>query len=745
MAISVSSTLAAAITSPARQPVLQVTLTLGGTDYTFQSTTDQDMITGYNLQRTPQEQVIRASQISGTIAAQCNFTLQGWQATVDGGFLSSSDLSIYKAGFSALRDNDYGIDAPVVVRQGFVTTAGVETVQVFTGYVDRFNVNSDGSVSFSCLDFAGRLQGATAVPAAVGVSVVSGSSATSGPAAYLAPLPVGPVIEYLLRKGGFYLYPPALGNCVLATHSYVPDIGRLDALTGSMNYRSDTTKWKGSAYGQKGSVFQMTQPYTPFVGQTIIVEARFGVTSSIDREFLRIGDLVISRQATTNFMVLTVGATSIVTNAVLPTPPWPSDPGWNYYYFEISHTATGTSWFVQRDTATWSGTSSTSLAVQDGSTVAIPGIPYEGLSIRFETTGQFTRVVRDTWLPNFTLTWRVSTTYRAGSIPVIPETKGSAWALLGEIAAAFGARFRWTEAGAFEWMSRDILQGLRTVGGGRQYDGSRALMASGFSYEGASRIGSVKATWRDPSINTSTPTEPAWAATDVITAPASARTVLTFQTTNPIVRIDPPVAGYSFPGTSRSRYTAVPAYQVGDPAAADVTANVKITATPTPGGFTATIVNRWNQDIALWDPVTLAPAFYIIGTEVVGSDVVVNHTFDGSAKSTETFEVPDSPWRLDRAAALQEAELIAADGALPALVLSSQQVVSDLRTTVTDVVLIQDPNLMDAPVPCIVIGKDSDLTEDTLTVVPCYPPTGWVLGVTGRSELAATPTTILVA
>lgn len=264
--IPATQTLKDAIASPSRKPVLQITLTLGGTDYEFTSIPDQslNMITGYSLQRTPQDQVIRASQISGTIAAQCNFTLQGWQATVDGGFLSSDDLSIYKAGFDALRDNDYGIDAKVAVRQGFVTTAGVETVQVFVGFVDKIDVSDDGAISFLCLDGAGRMQGEATLPAAA-----------PGPTA------VEQVVELLLRAGGHYRTPPPIGNCVLSLPSNLPEIGS-HAIGAHRTVARDGKSW---SYAPTWSVptvafyfepkYRMTKTLNPVPGDVVIIEGRF--------------------------------------------------------------------------------------------------------------------------------------------------------------------------------------------------------------------------------------------------------------------------------------------------------------------------------------------------------------------------------------------------------------------------------------------------------------------------------------
>lgn len=742
--IPATQTLKDAIASPARQPVLQITLTLGSEDFEFTTIPDQNlnMITAYSLQRTPQEQAIRASQISGTIAAQCNFTLQGWQATVDGGFLSSDQLSVYKAGFDALRDNDYGIDAKVAVRQGYVTSAGVETVQVFVGFVDKIDVSDEGAISFLCLDFAGRLQGDATLPA-----FLSGSEAANES--------IRPqiVAEHLLRSGGFYLTPPARPGCVLSIPSLFAEVGQITTPVYTSTTASWSRHWRAQKVGnyfQSAASYTMTEPFAPRVGTVIAVEFWasnniFGLNNGIS-----IGGCLTIGNDSAGYIRFNGNRTAYNAGG-----RFSEGAGNGHFYIEVTYVATGIEWYFRRDSAVGDYEYSGSIAANDFYVTSDPdaadkvvwvwdeiysaGIIFEGLSVTLGDSLSFSRVTNANWVPNFETS--IVADESLGRLAYMPQLTGSTWSLLQEMSGSSGGCVRWTEQGVFEWLDRSATSSRTYSAPIQTLSDDRALVTSGYSYDSSSRRSDVTVKVSRSALQEKRKgiDPPSWTCPDVVVVKAnSTQTIL----------LSPDV---TFTHVLQMEYRFTDAGLVGDPAAwwsdqHQSPWSVRAVAHVLTSGELQLVVNNWSSvDLAFWDPVSGEPYLQVWGTILTGTDQYEARTFGASARSKQPLLLEASQWQQVSVEAIAQAEAIAAEAALPAIVFSQQQAVGDPTRTVGDVIDLQASTLMDDPVPCIIIGKDAGIAEDTLTVVPCYPPTGWVLGVTGRSELGTTPTTVLVA
>lgn len=731
--IPATQTLKDAIASPGRKPVLQITLTLGGADYVFETGTGLDMITGYSLQRTPQDQVIRASQISGTIAAQCNFTLQGWQATVDGGFLSSSDLSIYKAGFDALRDNDYGIDAGVTVRQGYVTTAGVETVQVFVGYVDRIAFGDEGQVSFTCLDNAKKMQ-------ATGANAV-------------IPLKVHPeaFVEDLLRQAGFYRTPEPLPGTVFWMPNAVVVIGDpakwFGPPTRTLRFAADgelPANWTSTMArgGPNGSIYYQAP------GPSDVAMGTIGTTSVVEAAHIWAPDpdnFMMGSDAgmiITAGMLLTAGDPSLYIgprgNFVDTGVDLPSDQNAHYLMFDVSLVSASTfNWYLNLDGNEYQGSGSYSRSGWYWGINVLGDNYVEGFSVRVVKTDGYVRQPRPDWTPPFEAVWRGSAPLL---LPAVAKT-GKIIDLINEIADGVGARWRWTEDGTFLWENapeiRDSLFDNAVAG----VDDTRALLSSGYSYDGASKMASVSMGYqvRKYVSRTFTTDDPIWSSDDGLTLAANSKETLRVTTTDPIAE------------TTDVWWTAVKAEQAGDPSAVvldrySATAYLSVSKVGL-NELTIVVGNLLPYPITFWDPTGSRPPLAVYAL-AYGVEEERRTFMQGGQGAIESISLPESVWVQDKDATQARTDAIAAEASLPAIVFDQLRTVGDPTRTVGDVINLQAAGLMDAPIPCVIIGKDNDLDEDTLTVVPCYPPTGWVLGAEGRSEIGndTTDTTaILVA
>lgn len=429
----------------------------------------------------------------------------------------------------------------------------------------------------------------------------------------------------------------------------------------------------------------------------------------------------------------------------------PNDGEYHYTYIEMTVTATGFSWYIQVDSTVTTGSSTKHLSTAPisilGMLATTGSSAAEGISVRFEKAGQFTRTTRPSWTPTYEATYNGV----SPALTVIPGGTASAWATIGELADAVGAKYRWDESGGWQWDSRDYVSDARFATPALAIDDDN-LVSAGFGYEGASRRSKVSTNWIGTEyVLSSSGINPSgfWNATELITVGKNSVQTFTFEVPDvQVATIEPAFRITTRPSVNSkySMFQVVPASQVGDPAAATVT-GVNVDIQIIPGGISATIANGNAFDIALWDPVSQAPFFWVNGA-VVRTSTKLSATVESSAGSFEGLALSDSPWRQERSAAIAQAEAIASECALPAIVFSQQTTVGDPTRQVGDVINLQASNLMDEPVPCIIIGKDSTIDEDTLTVVPCYPPTGAVIGVTGRSEIgndASDTTAILVA
>jgi len=733
MAYAVSPTLAAAIVSPQRRPVTELLIWLGGdaaapTDFSY-------LVSDCSVERSPSDSPEQASRFAGSIAAQASVTLEWLGDSIPGGDgrIKSREFLPYVGTLTSFRDRDYGIGMKVKVRRGFITPAGAEYVPSFVGRIDGVTGTSVAAVTLRCLDFAVDLQGQLTLPTA---AVATGSPA----------LPLYSVVELALRTGGFHCTPPPLSDCVLSVPSMLPEIGDVAApLVTEVAPLSNFGRYCAPPADNR---YVMTSNYAPRPGQFIVIEGWFKAAAVAGlARLVTIADGVTGPNGSLGGLKLSVDATGAVTaspindsvNLRTAAGAWPSDGAWHYLLIRVQPGANSTGCFVRVDatdySTTWSSFSNRGdmQPSDNGSRIAIlGGLPHEGVSIRMPSSIDYVQTPRNTWTPNY----QTALLGTSPGIMAIPRGQtGSAWDVIRQVAVDTGAVCRWKEDATWRYEERASLIARRIAAAAGDYDDTRALTAAGYGYDAASRRGSVVVDYTEYSLLRSTVALPAWAAVDVITVQPRRTDVLTFDTDNPVVGIAT-LFQTSVLSNGYSSFQVVPAYQVPDPAAQIVT-GVTIQITPTATGFRAAIRNPLSQAISLWDPTTGAPALSLQGWTVTGKEPR-RLTAGATPKSKEVLELQSSAWRQNRGDASQMANDIAGETSMPAVVFEQIQVVSDPSLTVDDIIRVRAPAIMDALVPCQIIGISGSDYESTLTVRACYPPTGWVLGVPGRSELGST-------
>lgn len=732
---TLTPTLAAAALSSVRQPITQLLVWLAGdagpsTDLSYMLAAPPE------VDRVPQDTPEYVSRFAGSIASQVAVSLD-WQGdSIPGGdgLYKSRDLAPYVGTIASLQSADFGLGAKVQIRTGFVTTLGRETVPAFTGRVDSVDVADDGSVILHCLDGIAQLLAQVSLPTAF----VDKTSPRYTMPTYL-------LVEFLLRSGGMYLTPPPGDGCVLSVPGILPEIG-----TAADPISTASTDWGNPAYTNFGRYpaarattdnYVSTANYAPVVGTVVIVEGWFRADPTISQTVVD-----ISSSGTSGGMGFNIPSSgSLSWQAPLTGSPltvsagtWPGgDNGWHYVYAELTHTSGGCSWYTKIDSAAaQTGTSTTSLLTADNGSrlTTVLGTTREGVQVRYTTAAKIaaSRPLNNAWAPTYA-PMVLGTTPEINCVP--PGQSGAVIDLIRGIATATGATFRITEAGVWRWEEQDSRVARRLAATTADYDDTRALNVSGYSYSSASRLSSVTIDWTQFGLQRSTATNPAYAESQVLIGPAATTTNIEITTPAPLIGILPP-GQTSVGSASYSSFQAVAAYQVGDPAAR-IVSRITVQAVANPTGFTLTIANANSFDVALWDPATGNPALSLQGWILVGTNPLT-YTSNASPRTLETLVVSPSPWRQTRAFATAMADQIAAEVSLPAIVFADQQIAVDPGLTVDDVVRIRAPQIMNSLIPCQLIGMKADDTVATITVRACYPPIGWVLDLTGRSELDAT-------
>jgi hypothetical protein len=248
-----------------------------------------------------------------------------------------------------------------------------------------------------------------------------------------------------------------------------------------------------------------------------------------------------------------------------------------------------------------------------------------------------------------------------------------------------------------------------------------------------------------PVLRTSTTTAPAWSATEIYEIPASS--TATFDIALDYSVYDVEAVSNAFQSSASSSWIrAVASTAVGDPAATHITTIGSAKFTPIAGGLRLTVRNSNAVAISLWTPgdggsIVAGPYAVCHGKTVTNPEPLVTRVATGASITTGgDVDLGDNPWRQMPLYALEHLSDIAGELAGPQVMWPSIQIPLDPRLTLGDVISVQDARHMDVAMAVQIVGISWDMPSEgmhtmTLTVRSAYRVTGWVMDVTGRTEM----------
>lgn len=713
---SVGANLRAAIDAPVRTSTRQLLVWTAGdaaapVDWTY-------MLQDWSVDRTPQDSPEGVSRFAGTIAAELTMTLASLSSTIPGGdgLTRSASISPYKAGLD-LSAQGYGVGCKVQLKAGYANVDN-ELVTVFTGRIDSVGVGPDGAMSVKCVDFLTDLN----APATL-----------AGAIAYFDDFRIPPfaVAEFLLRQAGYYgdaapLVAPQY--CTLAVPGIFPEVGQV--------YLNLQTLPDRSTYPVPQTVVPNSCIYTtaaPSLSSGFLVTQFRAALANAEIQFLGV-------------FIITVTSTQVIVKDPFGGPIYWSatvaSPVGAHIRVVLSY---GTGIFtVAVNGTTVTPTSSSSLP---------PGTPYGWVSLAYTYDVQVHQVpssglvpTTNGWVRNYVAN-RVDRYAEDLNAPaydgldttsnqMVPAQEGTVLSIIRDLALAVGAVFRFDESGVFEWVSREARRNILAGAPTATLDGN-VLVSGGLSFDSTSTRKLVSC-----NINPVTQDKPADGAsfageiaraTDVITVPRTSTVTVDLPTKGLATALQPIGDNTANILGAPSCMTVVQADAVGDPAAQVLPGRVVASVAPIAGGVRVTLTNTRAVDLALWNPVNQQPWLIVKG--ITWSTSPSPYSMAASDRSREELVLEDSLWRQQPKPAREIVNTIAAEVAAPTMVFQDPQVRADPAMQVNDLVSVLVPDVMDAPALCQVVGLN--LTEDvmTLKVRALYPPAGWVLGITGRTEL----------
>ena len=331
---------------------------------------------------------------------------------------------------------------------------------------------------------------------------------------------------------------------------------------------------------------------------------------------------------------------------------------------------------------------------------------------------------------------------------LIPQSGLNAWTTIQAIAEAEGALCWFDEDNKFFFEPQAVWLARRTVASARTFDASMFANLS-FSLNADSLRKSVSANYSSVTTMASTVLVPAYISTSEMGPFARGVTVTHVAASGQLFFNPAAPQAVASNATGSSWYVPVDAASKGDPSATILSAAVvSIVIVPTATGFDLTVTNNYSGPVVFWNPsagvIPQGVAMIIHGTRIIVSQpITVTHL--GNAKAKDDVQLPDNPWRQDADTTARLCGITAAETYSIIPVISNIDVPSDPRVQLGDLVTLTDsrPNsLIRSPggVRCIVvdIAHSSNSSTDlrmVLAVRAAGAPTGWILGMPGRSEL----------
>lgn len=652
-----------------------------------------------------------------------------------------------------------------------------EVFRQFTGYVDDYAENPDGSVDFDCVDFRSNLRNVTNLGAVV----------TAAP--YNANLTSEYAVDALLRtstSGVFSSWPKARPSAVLAVgfrSSLWPEIGVLDTsfLQPAPSFAACVNgtglvphnELNANSGGSPQNVY--TTAGTG-IGQDLFLEHWInGVTAAAGA-----GTVIKILAADESVgVVIRYDRTAITVQAFTPGSTDHGDT-WTVSVTAAAHyLAVKLHWVY--GTATVSGSVQLDGAVHTIASRNIGGATRAAgktlTSVRVSQLSGTTTTIEALQLstetaptPSYPFTPKAVLDPSLNMLQVVPEIAGDPWQTIQDIAVAELAWAGFDEAGVFRFANRRTLQSTAID---RTVTSAQSLTSLNVKNSTASVINRAQVgytTW------STAPAPSNWVySIDVVTKIPRKQTVTLTPTLDGFVTgLDTGVSVY--PNSSTA--TNYSNYRASTDAAGTKEHPGPLTFTVTqPGGankLTIVVTNSSNADAYLVTPANYTdiavgtPWLNIAGRRVTQNNEMTadvqwppaTYTWPSGLTGAAGSRFGEVAWALTGNQWVQDADtanLLASEvvtlSAVPLPDVTNVDVMPDPRLQLTDTIHVQDPDVSNVDEYGRIFGVDisydagTDFGSEptytqTLDIRTLGAPGGWILGVVGRSEIGAGSSTV---
>lgn len=640
----------------------------------------------------------------------------------------------YNSGSAMWRKS--ALKAPVTLDIGFNPpgTTATEWLRSFTGSVDTYVCNPDGSVDFTCIDNRNLLRATVNLPAVV----------TTPP--YNAGLTSEYAVDRLLRSatnGTISSWPAIRPQCVLAAGmraSLWPEVGTLNT-TAAVPIPTFAPGALGTALAGAGAgglqnvFYNLTGP----VGNDCVVE--FWASATCPGIF--IGDTNNAFVVKANLFPGGVTVQSIVggvtdsfdTTVAVPAGGGPVRVWFHQAIGSTSWNATASAGGATSSTGARTTAAARTVAFTQASTVTGTGATLEAWQVTTETA-----------LPTSTFTPQAVLNPSLNVLQVIPETVGDTWAALQQIADAEQGVCGFDEAGIFRFKNRDTIRSgasVRTVTSAASLK-SLQIQVTTAAYANAVTVPFTSWSFaRTPGL--------VYVASGLLKVPRGQTVTWQFdasQSTPPVLVAKMDSTGSVLPNshttTDGNTWYRASLDQYGNgqhPGPLTVTTTNNI-----PGKISVTVANGSSRDAWLVSPANYidmpvgTTSLWVGGTQVTAAgEITVTQTI---GTGDTPFVMQSNPWIQDSTSASALAFRLADDLSVGRPDLLNVDIVPDVSLQMTDRVVLSDPHVTGINEHVILRGSsliiDRQGTSMSIDARAVAAPGQWILDVAGRSELGLT-------
>jgi hypothetical protein len=647
--------------------------------------------------------------------------------------------------------NPYSAGSPLYQKQVRLSTVTIdlgvqpagtpELVRQFTGTIDDWTYNGDGTVTVQCLDTRNNMRTSVDIPAVV----------TEPP--FNAGLTSEYAVDALLRgafQGTISSWPAQRASVVFAAGmrtSVWPEVGSLVSSITAPQYLRGVF---GSALGmntiQSGGAITAATNWafaSTVTGADLFYET--WLTDSTATEIDLIFANALSSATLAADFTITTGAIQLTPSfgdAPTTLASFTLAPGGSYIAARLHWPSGWASWsttvYVDGNTYTASGTSVSPRSGNYGFLIAqILGGSIEAVQVTSESTPA----------SNFGFVPQALLDPSLNTLQVIPEITGDPFTAIQAIADAELAVAGFNGAGVFLFKNRVTLASspsVRTVSslvalaqlqiqsGAEAYANRIQVPYTGWSFAAAGLVWSldvpqVVRAGRTRNFTVAIPSG------SLVTAPDTSFTV--------------PTTGHTT--TDGGSYYRASIDKAGT---VERTGGVSVTLTQTNSTtLVVTVANTGSQDCWLVSPSNYTdipagtPSLWVGGVLVTQGSQLISDT--GAVGAGEVlYQFPSNDWVQDQTTADTLAAWLLKDQSHPTPQLTNVAITPDPRLELTDRVEIQDVSRSGMDEYAVIWGSTISLSIDgdtvtytqTLDARPVAAPGGWILGVPGRSELGQT-------